>query len=93
MALPGRSDSVRMNKAASKSRPFFWHAFYSGWTSEWVRLSGWRGSFIRVLVPLGVVLPLVVTLVIGGVAESLHGNGGLIQVREVSTTNATYWVI
>jgi putative membrane protein len=42
---------------------------------------------------LGIVLPLVVTLVIGGVAESLHGNGGLIQVREVSTTNANYWVI
>ncbi|WP_337447766.1 hypothetical protein [Corynebacterium pseudokroppenstedtii] len=91
--MPGRSDSAQMNSAARKSGLFPWRAFYSAWASEWVRLSGWRGPFIRVLVPLGIVLPLVVTLVIGGVAESLHGNGGLIQVREVSTTNANYWVI
>lgn len=61
--------------------------------SEIIRIGGARGSLVRATLPLGLILPMVITLVIGVIAESLHANGGLIQVREVSTTNSIYWVI
>ena len=61
--------------------------------SEWVRIGGARGPLLRASLPLGVLLPIVVSLVVGAVAESLSGGGGLLQTRAVSTTNSIYWVV
>lgn len=61
--------------------------------AEAIRLGGLRGLFARTILPLGLVLPMVVTLVIGAAAEFLHSVDGLIQVREVTTDNSIYWII
>ena len=61
--------------------------------AEIIRLGGRRGPIARVSIPIGFVLPVMLTLIIGGVAESLHSDTGLIQVREVTTTSSVYWVI
>ena len=61
--------------------------------TEAVRLGGIRGPLARAAFPLGLVLPIVLTLAIGAVAETLHSDDGLIQVREVGTSNSVYWVV
>lgn len=61
--------------------------------AEAVRLGGLRGPLSRITLPLGLALPVLLSLGIGVAAESLHSSEGLIQVREVSTANSIYWVI
>lgn len=77
-------------------------AFLRSARAEAVRLGGRRGPLLRASLPLGFGLPLLVSLVVAGVAEKLHGDttdgaGGLgealIRVREIDTTNSVYWVI
>ncbi|WP_318552639.1 hypothetical protein [Corynebacterium provencense] len=70
--------------------------------AELVRLGGRRGPLLLASLPLGLVLPLLVSLAVAAVAETLHGDSGdgsagigeaLIRVREVGTTNSLFWVI
>lgn len=77
-------------------------AFLRSARAEAVRLGGRRGPLLRASLPLGLVLPLLVSVVVAAVAEKLHGDPGdgsgglgeaLIRVREVGTTNSLYWVI
>ncbi|WP_328825336.1 hypothetical protein [Tomitella gaofuii] len=61
--------------------------------AEGVRLGGGRGLLLRVALPLGLGLPVVVTLAVAVVAEKLHGADSLLQVRQVPTSNSVYWLV
>lgn len=61
--------------------------------AEAVRWGGRRGLLLRVALPLGIVLPMLVTLAIAVVSERLHGSDSLLQVREVPTSNSVYWLV
>lgn len=61
--------------------------------AEIVRLGGRRGPLVRASVPLGLGFPVMVSVMIAAVSERLHHGEGLIQVREVGTDNALFWVI
>ncbi len=61
--------------------------------AEAVRLGGARGLLLRVVVPLGLLLPAVITLAVAAVAERMNSTGGLLHVRQVETTNAIYWLV
>ncbi|AGP31922.1 hypothetical protein [Corynebacterium terpenotabidum] len=68
-------------------------SLWYGIHAETVRLGGRRGPLVRASLPLGLLLPLLISLGVGFAAEQLHHSDGLIQVREVGTTNALFWVI
>lgn len=68
-------------------------AFIRSVRAEFVRLGGRRGPFLRASLPLGLVLPMVVTLIVAVVSEKLHHDDGLLRVGEVGTTNSLYWMI
>ncbi|MCG7267806.1 MULTISPECIES: hypothetical protein [Corynebacterium] len=62
-------------------------------SAERVRLSGSRGPLVRVALPLGFLLPLIITFVVAAVAESIQSAGGIFQAQAVHTTNSAYWPI
>lgn len=68
-------------------------AFGRGVLAEAVALGGRRSVLVRVTLPLGVVLPVVLTLAVAAVAESLHAREGLLGVTEVGTANSVYWLL
>ena len=61
--------------------------------AEAVRTGGARGLLARVVGPLGFALPLVITLIVAAVFERLATSGGLLEVQQVKTANAVYWII
>ena len=60
---------------------------------EAVALGGPRSFLFRLTLPLGVLLPVVITLVVAAVSESLNSRDGLLGVTAVSTTNSVYWLL
>ncbi|QDQ96472.1 hypothetical protein [Tomitella fengzijianii] len=61
--------------------------------AEGVRLGGGRGLLLRVALPLGLALPVCITLAVGAVSEKLHGTDSLLRVRQVPTSNSVYWLV
>lgn len=61
--------------------------------AEAVALGGPRSFVLRLTLPLGVLLPVLITLVVAAVAESLNSRDGLLGVTAVNTTNSVYWLL
>ena len=61
--------------------------------AEAVALGGPRSFVFRLTLPLGVLLPVLITLVVAAVAESLNSRDGLLGVTAVNTTNSVYWLL
>src|SRR5699024_6289729 len=61
--------------------------------AEAVALGGLRSFVLRLTLPLGVLLPVLITLVVAAVAESLNSRDGLLGVTAVNTTNPVYWLL
>jgi len=61
--------------------------------AEAVRLGGRRGLLVRVALPLGIGLPLLITFAVAVVAERIAAAGGLFDVQQVDTDNSVYWII
>ncbi len=74
---------------AGRRRPLLARAI----RAEAVRLAGRRGPWVRVILPLALVLPVAVTPGAAAAAEALARTGGLLRVRAATTDNAIYWVI
>lgn len=68
-------------------------ALWRGVVAESVALGGRRSFLFRLTLPLGVLLPILVTLIVAAVAESLNSRDGLLGVTAVSTTNSVYWLL
>ena len=62
-------------------------------TGEAVAIGGPRSFLFRLTLPLGVLLPVIITLVVAAVSESLNSRDGLLGVTAVSTTNSVYWLL
>lgn len=60
---------------------------------ESVALGGPRSFLLRLTLPLGVLLPVLITLAVAAVSESLNAGDGLLAVTAVSTTNSVYWLL
>ena len=77
------------------ARPWarWFRALWRGVAAETVALGGRRSFLFRLTLPLGVLLPILVTLIVAAVAESLHSRDGLLGVTAVSTTNSVYWLL
>lgn len=60
---------------------------------EAVALGGPRSFLLRLTLPLGVLLPVLITLAVAAVSESLNAGDGLLSVTAVSTTNSVYWLL
>lgn len=82
--------SLRQQNRANKTQ------FFKDVQCEFIRLGGLRGPIVRVLIPLGAILPIAITLAIAAVASQIHsssGESGALQVRAVSTENSIYWLL
>lgn len=62
-------------------------------TGEAVAIGGPRSFLLRLTLPLGVLLPVLITLVVAAVSESLNSRDGMLGVTAVSTTNSVYWLL
>lgn len=77
--------------AAMISRPA--RVLWRNIAGEAVAIGGPRSFLFRLTLPLGVLLPVLITLVVAAVSESLNSRDGLLGVTAVSTTNSVYWLL
>ena len=77
--------------AARISRPT--RVLWRNICGESVAIGGPRSFLFRVTLPLGILLPVLITLAVAAVSESLNARDGLLGVTAVSTTNSVYWLL